>query len=182
MFTEYQSALLRDDGGAALQYLSDRTVKYYDAMLSGARSMPEGELRELLFLDRFTILRLRSTFDTNQLATLTGKELLVYAVEQSWIDKVGTALFEVQEVRVKDDFAAIRMLRDDVEIPVAFEAYRESGKWKLDLTSVFEFANLGFVQQVESLGMTEDEFIDQILKALGHSKGLSDELWIAKQS
>ena len=58
---------------------------------------------------------------------MTGEELLVYAIEQSWIDKEGTALFEVQRVTLRDDFAAIRNAERRAEIPFPFEAYNEAG-------------------------------------------------------
>ncbi len=182
MFKAYQSALLQDDGSAAVDFLSDRTVGYYTDMIAKARSMPEDALRKESFLDRFTVLRLRDTFKPEHLATMTGKELLVYAIEQSWIDKEGTALYQVQKVILKDDFAAIRMKRGDVEIPFPFEAYKEDQRWKLDLTSVFVPANLGFVQQAEASGLTEDEFINQILVALGSSDGLTDDLWVPAEA
>lgn len=177
MFESYQSSLLKDDGDIAVEYLSERTVQYYSDMVTKALSMQEDTLRNESFLDRFTVLRLRDTFRPDQLADMTGKELLVYSIEQSWIDKEGTALYEVQKVTTKDNFAAIRMRRGTVEIPFPFEAYKENGRWKLDLTSVFAPANIGLVQQVKNSGLTEDEFLDQILIALGSAEGLTDELW-----
>jgi len=181
MFEGYQSALLEDDGAKAVDFLSEKTVDYYSGIVSKAISMPEDALRQESFLDRFTVLRIRDTFDAKQLATMTGEELLVYAIEQSWIDKEGTSLFQVQRVTLKDDFAAIRMKRDGVEIPFPFEAYNEEGRWKLDLTSVFAPANLGFVQQAEASGQTQDEFIHQILVALGSANGLTEELWLPSE-
>lgn len=178
MFEGYQSALLEDDGAKAVDYLSDTTVAYYSDAIAKAISMPEDALRQESFLDRFTVLRIRDTFDAEELASMTGEELLVYAIEQSWIDKEGTALFEVQRVSLRDNFAAIRMSRDGAEIPFPFEAYNEDGRWKLDLTSVFAPANLGFVQQAEASGLTQDQFIHQILVALGSADGLTDELWL----
>lgn len=177
MFKSYQASLLEDDGAAAVEFLSERTVNYYSEMVSKAVSMPEDGLRKESFLDRFTVLRLRDTFEPERLSTMTGEELLIYAIEQSWIDKEGTALYEVHKVTVRDDFAAIRMKRDGTEIPFPFEAYNENGTWKLDLTSVFEPANLGFVQQTQASGLTEDEFIHQILIALGSANGLTEQLW-----
>ena len=178
MFVSYQSALLRDDGSEAVNYLSQRTIDYYAELLEHARLTPEDELRGELFMDRFTVLRLRSEFDSRKLSELSGEEVLEYAIEEAWIDKEGTALFEVQQVRIRDDFAAITFTRDGIEVPVIFEAYRESGSWKLDLTSVFAVANYAFVQQIEDSGLTEDEFIDEIFKALGHSDGLTAQLWM----
>lgn len=182
MFKGYQSALLEDDGVTAVGFLSDKTVAYYSDAIVKANTMSEDELRQESFLDRFTVLRVRDTFDSEQLATMTGEQLLVYAIEQSWIDKEGTALFQIRRVTLNNDFAAIRMTRDGAEIPFPFEAYNEDGRWKLDLTSVFAPANVGFVQQAEASGLTQDQFMHQVLIALGSADGLTADLWLPAQT
>jgi len=144
--------------------------------------MPQDTLQKESFIDRFTVLRLRDEIEPGQLATMTGKELLIYAIERSWIDKEAVAEYEIQKITLKDDFAAIRLTKGDVEVAFPFEAYKEDGRWALDLTPGFQLTNLWFVQQAEEAGLTEDEFINRILIGLGSSEGLTDELWIPSEA
>lgn len=181
-FKGYQSSLLQDDGNIAVGFLSDRTVQYYADLVTRARFMPEESLRKEPFLDRFLVLKIRDEFEPDQLAALTGQELLTYAIKHSWIDKEGTAKLEVHKITVKGDFAAIRLKQGNKKIPVPYDAYKEDGKWALDLTSTLGQLNVLFAQIAAEAGWTEDEFIDQTLIGSGSSEGLTDKLWIPPEA
>ena len=108
---------------------------------------------------------------------MTGREIIVYAVAQGWIDKDGAASIRLGDFAVKGDFASGGLLGNGGEVsPFRLEFLREDGEWRLDLAEMLKIARFGIDYAVQQTGMSEEEFL---LFVLEYSSGRKPgpEIW-----
>ncbi len=164
-FAEYKDALLMGDGPKAADLVSAGTIVFYDSMLRHALNTPREKLARLDFLSKFIVVRVRHEFTRAQIAQMNGRDLLVVGVNNGWISKSSVANIErLVNIKVQsyEAFAAMPLL-PEIQF---FHFLKESGKWKFDLTSSFDLANVAMKQEIKKSGLTEEEFITRLLRML----------------
>ncbi len=97
-------------------------------------------------LDKLTVLTARHYISDEKLLVMDGSSFLKYAIDQGMVGKNSVMNIEVDEVEVNGSFAKARLYSNGVKSPAFFEFNKEKGKWKIDITSVFESSISGFTQ------------------------------------
>ncbi len=165
VFSQYKDALLKSDGSGAADVLSTRTIAFYDGIVHHALNTSRAKLGELDFISKLMVARIRLEFTREQISRMTGRELLVIGVDKGWISKSSVANIDrLVEIKVSSSEATASM-------PVApgvpaFRFLKESGQWKLDLVASFDLANAAMKEEIKSSGLTEEQFILQLLRML----------------
>jgi hypothetical protein len=168
VFEDYRKALLDGNGAAAVDLVSSRTVSYYGEILEHSLKMPRERVAGLDFVSKFMVLRLRHEFSRAEIAGMTGKELLILAVNKGWISKSSVSNVELAEIKVgRIDASASMTVAPGIP---ALHFQNESGQWKLHLLASFELANAAMKEQIKESGLTEDQFIIRILNMLSPQK------------
>jgi hypothetical protein len=162
-FAACQSALLAEDGLAALNLVDMKTVQWYQDALDHALTMPRSELDRLTFSHKYIILRLRHELSQAELEASSGEEIFVRAVNRGWIDRASVENVELGQVQVQGGEAWIS-LQLAPEQP-AFQLVKEYGQWKVALYKLLPLADSAIEQIVAESGLAEDEFIVLALEA-----------------
>ena len=176
-FSVYKDAILSSDGPSSTKFVSSKTFAYYSQMRDLALNSTKLELEQKNLLDRMIVLRLRAEFNGDKLNDMTGKGIFVYAVNNHWIGDEVKSL-QIRDIKITGDRANSKISQNGQSSPIGFTFYNEEGSWKIDLTSIFLASNSAFVKNAKDAGMTENQMLDYVFRALGYEKGLSDDLWL----
>lgn len=176
-FLNYQAAILAADGKEAASAVTQGSRDRYRLYADQALTLDRQGLNQLHTADRVTVMLLRHSLDRRQLKSMTGGEIIAYAVDQGWIDKDSASRIRLGDFAVKDDFASAALLGNGGEVsPFRLEFLREDGEWRLDLAEMLKIARFGIDYAVQQSGMSEDEFV---LFVLEYSSGRKPgpEIW-----
>ena len=166
-FKRYQEAVLADKGADAADQVDSRTIVYYARMLELSRTADSMATDALPILDKLMVLIIRAETSAEQLAAMKdGRDIFIYAVEGGMVSKGSVMGFEMKDVEVKGDFAIGTPLKDGSKAPFGFHFYREGGTWRMDLTSIFEFASAGFQHMVDESGKSTNAYIMELLATM----------------
>ncbi|HIL81046.1 MAG TPA: hypothetical protein EYG54_07270 [Myxococcales bacterium] len=140
--------------------LSTSSVEYYEHLRDVALHGGVSELNALGPTDQLQALFLRLTIETKQLQEISGREILVRAVDEHWIGQDLRRTDELREVVVDGDAATGRLYkfgRD--ERPDRGRQYfvRENGKWRVDLRGERERLRVDFESFVARSGLVPSE-------------------------
>lgn len=148
-FAQYKEALLQGNGSKAADVVSNRTITFYDGIVTHALTTPRSKLEALDFISKFMVLRIRHEFTKAELSEMTGRELLQLGVDKGWISKASVANIE-RLVNLKVDSS-----RASAAIPSA------------PGIAAFHFlANEAMKHEIAKSGLTEEEFIIRTLNLL----------------
>lgn len=176
VFDNYKAAILNDEGENALQYIDSRTEKYYAGILDAVKNGDSATLSSLSLIDRITIFSIRHRASRQEIIGMTGNELFVYAIRKGMVGKGGVARNSIGDVTINGDFATGQVVVSGTQTPLAFHFYKEEGKWKMDLTSIFPITNQAFKKMVEESGEPENEYLFGLLEMLTGKKP-GPEIW-----
>ena len=139
------------DSSAAEHYLHLR-----DVALKGNNS----ELNTLDPTDQLQVLFLRLAIDANQLHEMSGREILVRAIDEQWIGQDLRRTDELREVAIEGDTATGRLYKFGREDrPDRGRQYfiRENGEWRVDLRGERERLQMDFESFVARSGLAPSE-------------------------
>ncbi len=176
-FQIYQAALLRSDGAKAAEVVTQSSRDLYRGYADQALTYDRADLERLHVVDRLSILLMRHDLPREELARMTGAEIIAYAVERGWIDKEGTARIRLGNYQVESDFATGTLLQPDGgETPFKVEFRKEDDQWRLDLVKMMEIGRYGIEHAIKQTGMSEDQFVFYVLEV---STGVAPgpEIW-----
>jgi hypothetical protein len=148
----------RDPGFVDL--LTTSSVKYYEHLRDVALHGGVSELNALGPTDQLQVLFLRLTVEAKQLQEMSGREILVRAVDQHWIGQDLRRTDELREVVVQGDAATGRLYkfgRDDRPDRGRQYFVRENGKWRVDLRGERERLRVDFESFVARSGLAPSE-------------------------
>jgi hypothetical protein len=178
-FVQYKEALLQEDGSKAADVVSDRTIVFYDGIVTHALNTPHAKLKELDFISKFMVLRIRHEFTKSELLEMTGRRLLELGVDKGWISKASVANIE-RLVNLEVDSSRASAAIPSAPRIAAFHFLKERGEWKLDLTASFALANDAMKHEVAKSELTEEQYIIQTLNLLS-SKPVDDRIFSPPQ-
>ncbi|KIC93530.1 hypothetical protein [Flavihumibacter solisilvae] len=177
-FDNYKSAILNDKGEDAVTYVDSRTLKYYDHILEAAKHVDSSKLNSLPLIDKITILTFRHRASKEEITSMDGKGLFIYAIKNGMVGKNSVANNTIGEVTIDKDFAKGQLVVRGNAVPMYFHFYKEQANWKLDLTSLFPIANMTFKKMIEDSGEEENEFLLNLLEMMTGTKP-GPEIWEA---
>lgn len=179
-FERYQQAILTDRGADAADEVDSRTIAYYDKVLTLVHTADSTATDDLPLMDKLFVLLMRAEASAEELARMKdGRGVFIYAVQNGMVSKGSVAGASVKDVTLKGDFATSILVVNGNEAPFGFDFYLENGAWRIDLTSIFMIASLGFQQAIDNSGMGTNEFLVMTIKtAIGKDPGNS--IWSVK--
>ena len=148
----------RDPGFVDL--LSASAVGHYRHLRDVALHADVSALDALDPTDQLQALFLRLTLDANRLREMSGRAILVRAVEQGWIGQDLRRMDELREVAVEGDTATGRLYKfGRQDRPDRGRQYfiRENGEWRVDLRGERERLQMDFESFVARSGLAPSE-------------------------
>lgn len=175
-FYAYKVAILNDRGAEAVGLLSRSTVDYYERMRHLALYATKAELEKESTINLMHALALRLRVPTDELHEMNGRSVLEHALDRGWVEKNSVAAFEVRDIRVSEETAAVEIASEHEPGTAQMRFVREQGEWKLDLTFLMQGAG----EQLEALARQQDLSREEFLLIMlsGMSGGAATEaIW-----
>lgn len=175
-FSTYRSALLSRDGEAARTVISQNTTDYYAQMRDLTLDADHEIIVARPILDRLMIYILRARMNAEDLSEMSGGDVFVHAVNEGWVSADTVQSASLGCVEFRSGYVHSCLIIDGEELPLGFRFYLENEQWKLDLSSTFLPVNAAFTQLISDSGLSEDHFLDGLMRSLGYSGGYDDQL------
>jgi hypothetical protein len=122
------------------------------------------ELAGKSLVDRFSVARLRVDLPADRLAAMDGRAMLVHGVDQGYIDESSVAENQLGDIRIDGDRGFAQMVVQSRPSDVDYEFVRVGQDWKFDLAATIPLANATFMQTARESGLTEDEFVFELIE------------------
>jgi len=175
-FYSYKRAILEDKGDEAFQCLDKRTRDYFAKMLQLVKTASRDEVEQLSLMDKMQVLIMRNNVPKSELLSMTGDELLIYAINHGMVGKNGTSNLEAGTIIVEGGFGKVEMVVRGKNSGLFYHFYKEDGQWKLDLTSSFPAAQAALNTVIQQSGQSENDFILNIIRMTSRTKQ-NDDIW-----
>ncbi len=175
-YADYNAAILSDQGEVAAELLDTRTVDYYAKVLNDAIYADRETIEAMSLFDKVMVFSLRHRATDEELLSMDGKGVLTHAVKNGMISKNSILENDIGEVMIDGDFAKARFMSDGEMTPLYYHFYKEEGKWKLNLTSMFNFSIQAFKDMQAGSGQTESEYVFGLLKMMT-GKMPKEDIW-----
>jgi hypothetical protein len=152
------------------------TIKYYEKSLELVKNADREKILSLSVFDKLLILFVRHKISKEDIYSFDGRKLLIYSIENGMVGKDSVIESSIGKVLIDKDFAKGELLVNGKKSLVYFHFYKEKGVWKIDLTSIFDMANMTFKKMIEKSGQTEEKFILLVLE-LSTGKKPNANIW-----
>ena len=169
-FESYKVAILNDKGEEAIRYVDSRTIKHYSYILELIKTADSTKVETLSLLDKLMVLSVRHRTPKEDVLRFDGEELLIFAIESGMVAKSSVQSNSIGEVTIDEQFAKGQFLASGQPTPLSLHFYEENGNWKVDLTSLFPFAELAFNKMIEESGEDQNEYLFSLLEIVTGSK------------
>lgn len=175
-FDSYRNAALSNDGAVAVQFLTNSTIQYYDGLLHKTIYADEDSLRSDSVNTRFTVLLVRHVATKDEILALQNdRDYIVFVLNKGLAGESGLAQIELGDVYITGDEAFVS-LAESTAPEEQLHFIRENGTWKIDLVHTIAFADTLFLQLIDSLNTSEEEFVELTL-LLKNGKPPSTNIW-----
>lgn len=175
-FASYRAAILSQSGSEAAEKVNQATIDHYEQVRGLALSAPEREVRSLQPYEKMMVLMMRHRVPADLLRGMNGRELLSYGVNRGWIGKEDVMESDVGTVSVSGNQATAQFIKAGKPTPLKYSFTKEGGQWKIDLTALTPAVNLALKQLIEQRGISEDEFLLDLLEGVTDQKP-SPKIW-----
>ncbi|GAB4361146.1 MAG: hypothetical protein Kow00114_15410 [Kiloniellaceae bacterium] len=176
-FLAYKTAILASDGEAAAALVTQESRDYYRKLADQALTLDRAGLHEIHLSDRLNAMLLRHSLEREQLESMSGGEVVSYAVDQGWIGREGADQLQLGNFQVDGDHASGTILRPDgAASPFKMEFVKEEGRWLLDLVALMKLTRAAFEYSVQQTGLSEDEFVVLMLE-YGTGRKPGPDIW-----
>lgn len=175
-FDSYKTLILNDKGDEAVKYVDTRTIKYYGDILKLVKSADSTTVETLSILDKLMVFSIRHRTSKEDILNFDGKSLLVYAIKSGMVGKNGVVNNSIGDITVDENFAKGQLIANRRKTPFYFHFYKEEGKWKIDLTSLFSVSTMAFKKMADDSGQNQNEYLFSLLEIIsGRKPGI--EIW-----
>lgn len=180
-FQTYRSAIIEADGEAAAEVVTQSSRDYFRSLADQALTLDRAGLHELHLTDRLYALLLRHDLDRQTLQSMTGGEVVSYAVDEGWIGRSGASQLRLGHYEIDGDRASGVILQPDgMQSTFKMEFVKEGGRWLLDLVALMNLTRTAFEYAVRQSGISEDEFVLLMLEQ-GTGRKAGPEIWSPPQ-
>ena len=158
-FTRYKQSILNTQGKVAVEYVDQKTIKFYDEILEQVKSARRPDIEQETFIVKMMILTIRHRVPKETILSMSGKELVIYSVESGMISKDSVAKLELGTVIVNGDVASTTIVSDGIQAPFGFSFVFEGGRWKMNLISFLSVGEKALKVVAQQQKMSENDFI-----------------------
>lgn len=176
VYEDYKTAILNNLGADAADCVDSLTINYYSDMLEHIKYDDSIAVNSLAILDKFMVLAIRHRTPKDSLLSFNGRKMFISAVEEGMVGKNSVMNQAMGVITTNGDFAEGAFILNGRDAPFKYHFYRESGQWKLNLTSIFPFAAYAFTKLVKDSGMEENEYLLFLLEMTLGEK-VSEDIW-----
>ncbi|ODS23226.1 hypothetical protein AB835_10025 [Candidatus Endobugula sertula] len=169
-FATYVNAVTNDKGILAYSSVDKNTRDYYDYVYKVSMDLSNENFSSISILDKIHILTVRYMISEDKLSKMNGEKLFIYAVNNGWVDKSRLLGISIGNVHIKEDFASGQVIVGGQPMPLNCHFYKEQGEWKIDVNIIAKWGESLFIQQQKLSGLSEDEFVFQVLKEMSRGK------------
>jgi len=166
-FSKYKAAVVNNKGKEAINYVDSRTLKYYNDLAEVVKYADSLKIDLLPIMDKIVILSVRQGATNEEIRNMNGTDLFVYAVKNGILGK-GSVGYTIGDVSIDSNIAKGKLVIEEESTEAYLSFYIEQQKWKLDFTSVFYYMNIILKEVIESVGLSDNEYI---LMLLGNIRG-----------
>lgn len=164
-FESYRRALLAQDGAAAADLVTEQTWSLYREQANHALTAERAFLMDSDLVDRVSILLLRHGMTSEQLRTMTGKEIFAHAVDRGWIGEESTAKLRLTNYRINRGIAYADVVgRGGRPSGVTMRFVQQEGGWRVDVLDMLKTSRSAVALAVALSGMTQEEFLYNTLE------------------
>jgi len=175
-FDKYKTAILKDKGEEAVQFVDSRTIKYYSDILELVKSADSSKVETLTILDKLMVFSIRHRTSKQNILSFNGKSLLVYAIKSGMVGKNSVANNSIGDVTIDDNSAKGQFIANGQKAPFYFNFYKEDAQWKIDLTSLFPISTIAFKKMADESEQNQNEYLFSLLEMItGKKPGV--EIW-----
>jgi hypothetical protein len=175
-FAAYKSAILNTDGVTAAENVSQRTIDEYQQYVDWCRKADRQTLQKLSTINKFQVLLLKHRIRTDELKTMDGKAVFIYAVDHDWIGKNSVIVTTIGDIQASEGRGTAAVYIEDQKTPVRFHFTKEDDSWKFDLIQSIRDADQVLKEQIRQLDVTENEFIFRMIETVSGRK-VPDSIW-----
>lgn len=177
VFRSYTAAIRNGDGATALNYISQRSVDYYDTLIRHTLYSDEQALKKINILTRTAILRMRHSHPLAYWDTMTARKLMLqmWRTPEPGTEGLQLVLTGCQAGPAKAT-CALLLNGAATGIPVLF--YREQGAWKIDITSITEAGLAEMTQDRRSRHLSETDYILLTLQSQDGLRVSKEKLYV----
>ncbi|WP_448202695.1 hypothetical protein [Azospirillum sp. sgz302134] len=166
VFESARTALSQKRGSAVVPLLSRASVDKLETVRDAARSGNDAGIAKLEPAEKFAAMGLRRYVGPSELRRMSLGELADHGMRNGWLGPNVIGSSGLGPVRVKGDRASALLLVDNRPALVPADFVREGGKWRIDLTNVFNFGSQMMKGFIAMSGKTEDAYIADLLEKL----------------
>ena len=177
-FEEYKTAILANDGPSAIQSVDKNTLDYFAKARDNSLKASKKEVQSMNLLDKLMVLTIRNKISASELKNMSGRDMLLHAIKEGMVGKNTVENQSLQNIEVNGSFAKGQMVAGGLETPIFLHFHKESGNWRVDLTSIFEDVSAALGHVVEQSGQTEDQFVMFLLDQVSEEK-VPETIWEA---
>ncbi|MCI0378867.1 MAG: hypothetical protein L0215_14770 [Gemmataceae bacterium] len=176
-FEEYRSALLNQDGKAAVACVSSTTLKMYQEYRDLAVSGDEQTIKNLSMINRMQVLLIRHRMDPKLLVPMDGQAVFAHGVDQNWIGKNSVVRAGLQDIAVSGPRATARVTAEGKPTRELFHFVKEGDRWTLDLVPTIKATDQVLQLAARNKGMKENVFLFSVISSLS-GRRVTDAIWL----
>jgi hypothetical protein len=176
-FQTYKTAIIDADGEAAAEVVTEASHDYFRKLADQALTLDWAGLHAIHLGDRVYSMLLRHTLERSQLESMSGEELVSYAVDEGWIGRENATQLQLGNYEVEGETASGTIMRPDGgATSFKMQFVKEDGRWLLDLVALMNLTRAAFDFTIQQSGLSEDDFVIRMLEA-GTGRKPGPEIW-----
>ena len=175
-YDNYFAALKEGRGDDAAALVDSRTVAHYERMLDLARNADSSTVAGLDVMDQITVLSMRLGHGHDALLAMDAREAIARSVSEGLMGDEGPEGLSLGNVEVNGDEAKAPLKMYGFPTPAKFTFRRESGGWRIDITSLFDLSRQG-LQQVAKTAEGGNFVLNMLEETTG--KSIPEGIWHA---
>jgi len=178
-YQKYKAAILESNGENALKSIDQISIDHYGDILDWALNGSKSKLEELDPVDLFMVLSVRKRIDKNELKKMSGKDLLIYTIENEWTNKgtvLKTELGEIQKRGENTARAPMSVNMANTNTFVEFTRVDKDAEWKMNLVSLSQNVNEQLIRMAGDRDKTESELVIDMIKQITQSE-VDEDIW-----
>lgn len=176
VFASYRTAVLSGDGEVGAKLLSQTTIEYYDQMRHLALYGSGETVRNLSLINQMQVLLFRARMDPMHLKSMSGHDVLAYAIKQGWTGKSSIVQLQIGKVLIEDPVAVAHGVFNGQDAGPAFRFVKEAGAWRFDLLPMLQASNAALQMSAMQQGISERDFMLILIESVVGRK-LGPEMW-----
>lgn len=165
-FAGYKKAILINKGKEAASFLDSATITYYETVLTHCKTSDSATITQLTFFDRMMVLLVKHRTARDKILSFTGKDLLIYSIENGMVGKSSVATTSLGKVIITGNSAKGQVMANKKPSPIYLGFKKEATLWKLSLVSIFKISEKALLAFLKESEQTENGFIMLTLKSM----------------